>query len=146
MFLSAFFITNASLLFLHQLLYRAAQLVGARCGLAVAAYSLEACNHVLVFHSLNQACDALQVAVASAIEFHVCENTVLARYLNVSRTGSVCGVCYCLHGVLVDIGDKVPKDSKDSKDFMDFNDLFYKCLFAINDVDTLAWVLYLAAL
>ena len=101
MFLSAFFITNASLLFLHQLLYRAAQLVGARCGLAVAAYSLEACNHVLVFHSLNQACDALQVAVASAIEFHVCENTVLARYLNVSRTRSVCGVCYCLHGVLV---------------------------------------------
>ena len=51
--------------------------------------------------------------------------------------------------VWVDIGDKVPKvpkDSKDSKDFMDFNDLFYKCFFAINDVDTLAWVLYLAAL
>ena len=48
--------------------------------------------------------------------------------------------------VWVYIGDKVPKDSKDSKDFMDFNGLFYKCLFAINDVDALAWVLYLAAL
>ena len=48
--------------------------------------------------------------------------------------------------VWVDIGDKVPKDSKDSKDFMDFNGLLYKNLFTVNDVDTLAWVLYLATL
>ena len=48
--------------------------------------------------------------------------------------------------VWVDIGDKVPKDSEDFKDFMEFNGLFYKYLFAVNDVDSLAWVLYLAAL
>ena len=97
MFLSAFFITNASLLFFHQFFYCVAQLVGTRCGLAVAAYALEACNDILVLHSLYQACDALQVAVAAALEFHICENTVLARYINVSGAGSVGGVCYCFH-------------------------------------------------
>ena len=99
MFLSAFFITNASLLFLHQLLYRAAQLVGARCGLAVAAYALEACNHVLVLHSCHQLAYSLQVAVAATVELYVCYDTILARYLNVSCTGAVCCVGYCFHGL-----------------------------------------------
>ena len=98
MFLSAFFITNASLLFLHQFFYCTAQLVGARCWLAVAAYALEACNDVLVLHACYQAAYALQVAVATTIEFYFFQNAILARYLNVSRTGSVCGVCYCFHG------------------------------------------------
>ena len=50
------------------------------------------------------------------------------------------------------IGDKLPKDSKDSKDskdfkdFRDFNGLLYKYLLTVDDVDTLAWVLYLTAL
>ena len=78
MFLSAFFITNASLLFLHQFFYRAAQLVGARCGAAVAAYTVEASYYILIFHSLHKATDALQVAVASAIEGNVYNAAILA--------------------------------------------------------------------
>ena len=82
----------------HQLLDGEAQLVGARCGLAVAAYSLEACNHILVLHAGYQLAYSLQVAVATAVELHFFQYSVLARYLNVSRTCSVCGVCYCFHG------------------------------------------------
>ena len=92
-----FLITNASLLFLHQLLNRAAELVGARCGLAVAAYAFEACNDVLIFHSGHQPAYALQVAVAATVELDIGEYSVLARYLNVTRAGSVCCVGYCLH-------------------------------------------------
>ena len=92
-----FLITNASLLFLHQLLNRAAQLVGARCGLAVAAYAFEACNDVLIFHSGYQPAYALQVAVAATVELDIGEYSVLARHLNVTRAGSVCCVGYCLH-------------------------------------------------
>ena len=40
---------------------------------------------------------------------------------------------------------KVPKDLKDSKDFMDLY-LLDEYLLAVDNVDTLAWVLYLAAL
>ena len=98
MFFSAFFITNASLLFLHQLLYRAAQLVGARCWLAIAAYALEACNDVLVLHACDKAAYSLKVAVAAAIEFYLFQYSILARYLNVSRTCSVCCIGYCFHG------------------------------------------------
>ena len=82
----------------HQFLYRAAQLVGARCGLAVAANALEACNHVLILHTCYQLAYSLQVTVATAVELHFFQYSVLARYLNVSRTCSVCGVCYCFHG------------------------------------------------
>ena len=82
----------------HQFLYRAAQLVGARCGLAVAANALEACNHVLILHTCCQLAYSLQVTVATAVELHFFQYSVLARYLNVSRTCSVCGVCYCFHG------------------------------------------------
>ena len=99
MFLSAFFITNASLLFLHQLLYRAAQLVGARCGLAVAAYALEACDYVLVLHACNQLAYSLQVAVAATVELYICDYTILARYLNVSRAGAMGCIGYCFHGL-----------------------------------------------
>ena len=82
----------------HQLFYRAAKLVGARCGLAVAANALEACNHVLILHTCYQLAYSLQVTVATAVELHFFQYSVLARYLNVSRTCSVCGVCYCFHG------------------------------------------------
>ena len=82
MFLSAFFITNASLLFLHQLLYRAAQLVGARCGLAVAAYALEACDYVLVLHACNQLAYSLQVAVAATVELDIDNYTVVTCQFN----------------------------------------------------------------
>ena len=92
-----FLITNASLLFLHQLLYCAAQLVGARCGLAVATDAFKACNDVLVFHSCYQAADALQVAVATTIELHFFQNSILARNLNVSCASAVCCVGYCFH-------------------------------------------------
>ena len=92
-----FLITNASLLFLHQQLNRAAELVGARCGLAVAAYAFEACNDVLILHASNKATYALQVAVAATVEFHFFQNSILARHLNVTRAGSVCCVGYCLH-------------------------------------------------
>ena len=100
MFFSAFFITNASLLLSHQLLYCAAELVGARCGSAVAADALEACNDVLVLHACDKAAYALEVTVATAIELHLFQNSILARYLDVSRTGSVCCVCYCFHGFI----------------------------------------------
>ena len=99
MFFSAFFITNASLLFLHQLLYRAAELVGARCWLAIAADALEACNDVLVLHACDKAAYSLKVAVAATVELYICDYTILARYLNVSCAGAMGCIGYCFHGL-----------------------------------------------
>ena len=82
MFLGAFFIANASLLLLHQLLYCAAELVGARCWSAVAADALEACNYVLVLHTFYKAADALQVAVAATVELYVNYDAVIACQFN----------------------------------------------------------------
>ena len=77
-----------------------AQLVGAGCWLAVAAYAFEACNYILVLHACYKACNALQVAVAATVELDFFQNSILARYLNVSSTGSVGCVCYCFHGFI----------------------------------------------
>jgi hypothetical protein len=63
---------------LHQLLDGAAQLVGARGGLAVATDVVEAGNNILVFHSLYQFADALQVAVAASVEGYVYYTSVFA--------------------------------------------------------------------
>ena len=82
MFFSAFFITNASLLLSHQLLYCAAELVGARCGSAVAADALEACYYILVLHAFYKAADALQVTVAATVELHVYNHSVIACQFN----------------------------------------------------------------
>ena len=82
MFLSVFFITNASLLLRHQLLYCTAELVGARCGLAVAAYAFEACNYILVLHAFDKATYSLQVAVATSVELYVYYNSVVACQFN----------------------------------------------------------------
>ena len=82
MFLSVFFITNASLLLSHQLLYCAAELVGARCGSAVAADALEACNYILVLHAFYKAADALQVTVAATVELYVDNDAVIACQFN----------------------------------------------------------------
>ena len=77
-----------------------AQLVGAGCWFAVAADAFEACNDILVLHACYKAAYALEVAVAAAIELHLFQYSILACYLNVSRTGSVGCVCYCFHGFI----------------------------------------------
>ena len=82
MFFSIFFITNASLLLCHQLLYCAAELVGARCWSAVAADALETCNYILVLHAFYKATDALQVAVAATVELYVDNDAVIACQFN----------------------------------------------------------------
>lgn len=94
-------IKRESSLLRHKLFNGAAQLVGARGRLSVAAYSVEALNHFLVLHTLYKAAYSLKIAVAATVECDVYNASVLARQLNEARAGSCCCVCYLFHSPLV---------------------------------------------
>lgn len=88
-------ISSIITLFFH-LLKGGGKLVGARCWLGAATYAFEACYHVVDRHILNQAADALQVAVAAAVKFHVLHFAVLG--FNFKRlTASALSHISCLH-------------------------------------------------
>ena len=73
---------QAALFLLHQLLNSTTELVGARCGLPVAAYALESCNHILVLHAFYKAAYSLQITVATTVEFYIDYNAVVACEFN----------------------------------------------------------------
>ena len=80
-----------------ELFYRATELVGARCRLAIATYALEACYDVLVTHALDKTCNTLQIAVATAEELNIGDNAIVASNFNKTRACTLCTVSDCFH-------------------------------------------------
>ena len=81
----------------HQLFNGTTQLVGARCGLAVAAYALEALNDILISHTFHQLAYPLQVAVATTKELHINHHTVLPGEFNKTRASALRAIGNTLH-------------------------------------------------
>lgn len=62
----------------------------------VAPDAFEACDDVLHLHAGDESADALQIAVASAIELHVADNAVLHLHVDVARANAL-GFIGCFH-------------------------------------------------
>ena len=73
------------------------KLVGARCRLGAAANAVEASNDVVVGHAFNQCADALKIAVATSVEFHIDNAPFAARQFDDARAGALCLVDYFFH-------------------------------------------------
>lgn len=64
-------------------------MVGAGCGAMVAPDAFEACDDIGHLHARHQPAEALQIAVASAIELHVGDNAVLHLHIDVAGAGTL---------------------------------------------------------
>ena len=66
-----------------------AELVGARGGPMVASDAFEAGDDIFYLHACHQPADALQIAIASAIELHMGDNAILHFHINVAGACSL---------------------------------------------------------
>ena len=73
------------------------KLVGARRRLGAATNAVEASDDVVVGHAFNQCADALKIAVATSVEFHIDDAPFAARQLNDACAGALCLVDYFFH-------------------------------------------------
>ena len=70
------------------------ELVRAGCGAMVALNAFKASNDVLHLHTRDKAANALQIAIAPAIELYVGDNAILNLYIDVSGAGALCFIGY----------------------------------------------------
>ena len=88
-----------------------AQLVGAAGGATVAADMLQSADDLFDGHPFHQSADALQVAVAAAVEDHIVQRAVVAHVeLNSLATCALCEILVVLH-LCIKLGNRVSKST-----------------------------------